>query len=168
MKKAVTKAKIIFSSLKTDPNSVLFSEEKIDTRFLQKLKESKYAKDSPLFKVIYLVDNKLEDEEKVPTRIDYNEKREIDRSAFYHFDRPLWLIHADVGNLEFLEKSATTPKYVLLVFDLLSSKIYVYSMRSRKQTLQKMKQFNDEIKNKINKRTMRVQIDNEFQQVILK
>ena len=82
MKKAVTKAKIVFSSLKTDPNSVLFSEEKIDTRLLQKLKESKYAKDSPLFKVIYLVDNKLEDEEKVPTRIYYDEKKRNRQISF--------------------------------------------------------------------------------------
>ena len=33
-------------------------------------------------------------------------------------------------------------------------------MRSRKQILQKMKQFYDEIKNERNKRTMRLQVDN--------
>ena len=41
-------------------------------------------------------------------------------------------------------------------------------MRSRKQILKKMKQFYDEIKNKRNKRTMWLQVDNEFQQVKLK
>ena len=41
-------------------------------------------------------------------------------------------------------------------------------MHSRKQILQKMKQFYDEIKNKRNKRTMRLQVDNEFQQIKLK
>ena len=86
------KAKNIFSSLKTDPNSVLFSEEKIDTRLLKKFKKSKYAKDSLFLKLIYLVDNKLEDEEKVPTRVDYVEKREIDRSTLYSFDGPFQLI----------------------------------------------------------------------------
>ena len=35
-KKLLQKAKNIFSSLKTDTNSVLFSEEKIDTRLLKK------------------------------------------------------------------------------------------------------------------------------------
>ena len=34
-KKLLQKAKNIFSSLKTDTNSVLFSEEKIDTRLLK-------------------------------------------------------------------------------------------------------------------------------------
>ena len=41
-------------------------------------------------------------------------------------------------------------------------------MYSRKQILQKMEQFYDEIKNKRNKKTMRLQVDNEFQQVKLK
>ena len=41
-------------------------------------------------------------------------------------------------------------------------------MRSRKQILQKMKIFYDEIKNKRSKKTMRLQVDNEFQQVKIK
>ena len=53
----------------------------------------------------------------------------------------------------------------MLTVDLYSSKIYVYPMCSRKKILQKMKQFYDEIKNKRNKKTMRLQVDNEFQQV---
>ena len=124
MKKSCYKRqKNIFSSLKTDPNSVSFSEENIDTRLFKKFKKSKYAKDSQLLKLINLVDNKLQDEEKVPTRVDYVEKREIGRSTLYSFDGPFQLIHAHVGNLEFLGKSATTPRYVLLVIDLYSSKI---------------------------------------------
>ena len=35
-KKLLQKAKNIFTSLKTDANSVLFSEEKIDSRLLKK------------------------------------------------------------------------------------------------------------------------------------
>ena len=38
-------------------------------------------------------------------------------------------------------------------------------MRSRKQTLQKLNQFYDEIKSKRKKKTMRLQVDNESQQV---
>ena len=34
-KKILKESKSIFSSLKTDPNSVLFSEEKIDKRLLK-------------------------------------------------------------------------------------------------------------------------------------
>ena len=74
--------------------------------------------------------------------------KNIDRSILYSFDGPFQLIHADVGNLEFLGKNATIPRYILLAVDLDSSKVYVYPMKSRKQILQKMKLFYDEIKNK--------------------
>ena len=74
--------------------------------------------------------------------------KNIDRSILYSFDEPFQLIHADVGNLEFLGKNATIPRYILLAVDLDSSKVYVYPMNSRKQILQKMKLFYDEIKNK--------------------
>ena len=129
---------------------------------MKKLKKSKYVKDSLLLKLIGLVEQKIDDEEKVPTRVDYVEKREIDRLTLYRFDGPFQFIHADMGNLEFLGKSATTPRYVLLAVDLYSSKVYVYPMHSRKQILQKMKQFYDDIKNKRNiKKTMRLQVDRE-------
>ena len=65
-KKLSKKAKNIFTSLKTDPSSVLFSEEKIDSRFLKKLKKSKYANDKLLLKLVLLGDNLLEDEGKIP------------------------------------------------------------------------------------------------------
>ena len=118
--------------------------------------------ESLLLKLICLADNKLDDEEKVPSRVDYVEKIETDRSTLYNFDGPFQLIHADVGNLEFLGKNATIPRYVLLVADLCSSKVYVFSMRPRKQILQKVKLFYDEIKNKRKSKTMRHQVDNEL------
>ena len=65
---------------------------------LKKFKKSSYTKDSLLLKLIYLVDNKLKDEEKVPARVDYIEKREIDRPTLYNFDGPFQLIHTDMGN----------------------------------------------------------------------
>ena len=97
-KKLLQKAKYIFKNLKTDPNSLLFSEEKIDSKLLKKLKKSKYAKDSLLLKLIGLVEQKIDNEENVPRRVDYVEKREIDRPTLYSFDGPFKLIHADVGN----------------------------------------------------------------------
>ena len=51
--------------------------------------------------------------------------KNIDRSILYSFDGPFQLIHADVGNLEFLGKNATIPRYILLAVDLDSSKVYV-------------------------------------------
>ena len=111
-KKFLKQAKSIFSSLKTDPNSVLFSEEQIDKRLLTKLKKSKYEMDALLLKLILLAANTLENEDKAPTRVDSIEKREIDRSTLYCFDGPFQLLHADVGNLEFLDKNATISRYV--------------------------------------------------------
>ena len=73
-KKLPQKANNILTRLETDSNSVLFSEEKIDPRLLKKFKKSKYVKDSLVLKRIYLADNKLDDEDKVPTRVDYVEK----------------------------------------------------------------------------------------------
>ena len=155
----------MFQKLKTDPSSVLFSEEKIDNRLLKKLKKSKNEKDLLLLKLIGLVDGKIDRHDKIPTRTDYMEKREVDRSTLYSFDGPLQLVHMDVGNLEVLGKSATTPRYALVAVDLYSFKIYVYPMRSRKQIFQKMKQFYEEVKNKRKSRPMRLQVDNEFQQM---
>ena len=109
-----------------------------------------------LLKLIGLVEQSINDEEKILTREDYVEKKEIDRSALYSFDGPFQLIHANVGNLEFLGKSATTPRYVLLAVDFYPSKVYVYPMCSREQILHKMKQFYEDIKNQRNKLTSSV------------
>ena len=96
---------------------MLFSEEKIDSRLLKRLKKSKYAKDKALLKLVLLADNLLQDKGKIPTRTGFIEKREIDRSTLYGLDDPYQLIHADIENLEFLGSSATTPRYALLIVD---------------------------------------------------
>ena len=133
-KNLLQKAKNISKTLKTDPSSFLFSEEKIDNSLVKKLKKSKYGKDYFLLKLIGFVEQSIDNEDKVRIRVDDVEKREIDRSTtLYSFDGPFLLIHADVGNLEFQGKSATTPRYVLLALDLYSSKVYVYPMHSRTQ-----------------------------------
>ena len=130
---------------------------------LKKLKKSSNSKHNLLLRLINLAEQKINDENKVPTRIDYVKKREIDRSTLYSFDGPFQLIHADLGNLEFLGKSATTPKYALLAVNIYLSKFYFYPMGSRKQTLQKLNQFYDKIKIKRKKKTMQLQVCNEFQ-----
>ena len=105
---------------------------------------------------------------KVPSRVDYAGKREIDRSTLYSLDSPFQLLHADVGNLESLGKNATFPQYVLVIVDLYSSKVYTYSVTSPKQMLQKRKLFYDEVRNKRKGKRMRLEVDNEFQQVKIK
>ena len=71
--------KKIFQNLKTDPKSVLFSEDKINKNLLKKLEKSLYVRDKKLLKLINLLENntgKINDIE-IPTRVDYVEKREI-------------------------------------------------------------------------------------------
>ena len=105
----------------------------LDARLLKKLKKSKYDGDKLLYNIVNIVDNKsFFNKDKAPTRADYVEKREIDRSTLYSFHDPFELLHADVGNLEFLGKNATFPQYVPAIVDLFLSKIYTYSMKSRK------------------------------------
>ena len=84
-----------------------------------------------------MLENNIEqiNDNEVPIRVDYVEKREIDISTLYSFDGPFQLLHADVANLKFLGKSASVPNYALLIVDLYSSKVYVYLMCSRKQFL---------------------------------
>ena len=69
-KKLFKKAKNIFTSLKTDPSSVLFSEEKIDSKLLKKLKKSKYTKDKLLLQLVLLADL-VEDKGKVHTKTEF-------------------------------------------------------------------------------------------------
>ena len=113
--KLFKKAKNLFNSLKTDPSSVLFAEEKLDQKLLNRLKKSRYETDKILFKLVNLNDNRfIFDEDKAPTRADYVEKREIDRSTLYSFDGPFQLLHANLG---ILGKNATFPQYVLVIVD---------------------------------------------------
>ena len=138
--------KTIFNELTTDAKSVLSLRDELNTKLLKKLKKSPFTKDKQLLKLIDLRENKIKkiNDDKVPIRLDYVEKREIDRSTVYSFDFPFQLLHADVGNLEFLGKLASVPNYALLIVDLYlySSKVYyVYPMRSRKQIHKKLEQF---------------------------
>ena len=82
-------------------------------------------------------DNVIFDTDRVK-RTEYVEKREIDHSTFYSSDSPFQLFHADIGNLEFLEKNVTFPQYFLVLVDLFSSKIPIFPMRSRKQIRQRL------------------------------
>ena len=138
-KREFKKAKNMSDALKVDPSSVLFSEEILDKKLLNKLKKWKYESEKLFYKLVNLIDSKnVFDDGKAPTKTDYVEKRENDRSTFYSFDGPFQLLHADVGTLKFLGKNTTFPQYVLVIVDLFSSKIYAYSMKSRKQILQKL------------------------------
>ena len=94
--KTLQETKTIFNELETDPNNVLFSIDEL----LKKLKKSLYTKDNQLLKLVDLLENNIKkiNDKKVPIRLGYVEKKEIDRSTLYSFDGPFQLLHADVAN----------------------------------------------------------------------
>ena len=159
-------AKNEFNKLKVDPSSVAFAEEILDKKQLAKLKKSKYVGDRNFFNIVNLLDNNnvIFDSDCI-NRTDYIEKREIDRSTLYSFSGPFGLVHADVGNLEFLGKNAMFPRCVLVLVDLFSSKVYTYPMKSRKQIRQRLEQFYEDVKTKRKGKKMGMQVDQEFQQI---
>ena len=87
-----------------------------------------------LLKLINLLKNDIDqiDDNEIPTRVDYVEKRKIDSSTLYSFNGPFQLLHADNANLQFLGKSISVLNYALLIVAIYSSKVYVYLMRSLK------------------------------------
>ena len=102
--KIVQEAKIIFESLKTDEKSVLFSEEKLNLKLFKKLKKSTYVNDKKLLKLINVAENSIKEfnknDNKVLIKLDYVEKRDIDRSTLYSFNGPFQLMHTDIANLK--------------------------------------------------------------------
>ena len=57
------------------------------------------------------------------------------------------------------------PRYVLVLVDLFSSKVYTYPVKSRKQIRQRLEQFYEDVKTKRKGKKMRMQVDQEFQQI---
>ena len=160
-------ARDTFNKLKVDPSRVSFAEELLDKKLRLKLKKSKYEDDKQFFKTVNLLDNKSSvNFEPENVRItDFVEKREIDHSTLYSFDTPFRLVHADIGNLEFLGKNTTFPQYVLVLVDLFTSKVYTYPVKSRKQILQKLEEFYREVRGKRKGKKMKLQVHQEFQQI---
>ena len=81
---------------------MLFSEEKLNFKLFKKLKKSTYVNDKKLLKLINVAENSIEkfnkSNNKIAIRLDYAEKREIDRSTLYSFNGSFQLPHADIAN----------------------------------------------------------------------
>ena len=93
----------------------------------------------------------------------YDFKSNVDHSTLYSIGKPFELLHADIADTRFLAKSAVDPKYCLLLVDLFTSKVYIYSMKSTNLLAKKLKLFYEDVKNKRIGR-MRLQSDLESQQ----
>ena len=159
----------LFNKLNKDPNSVLFTTPSVTNTILKKLKGSSYPKDKSFLNLYLSV--------KKTTNIDVNDNvniphfvrpiniREYNRSTLYSVTRPLELMHADVADLRFLNVSGSEPRYLLLVVDLYSSKIYTYPMKNKSALGMKLLKFYNDINDKRNSSsTIRIQTDMEFEQ----
>ena len=92
-----------------------------------------------------------------------NKRSNIDHSTLYSISKPFELLHVHIADIRFLAKSVVDPKYCLLIFDLYSSKIFVYPMKNRSLLAKKLKLFYQDIKQKKTGR-MHLQTDLEFKQ----
>ena len=76
----------------------------------------KYEKGIEFVKLFDRDANFSEDEKStIPKKTFVEKKDDIDRPTLSSFDGSFQLLHADVGNLEFLGKSATDSKYCCLL-----------------------------------------------------
>ena len=82
----------------------------------------------------------------------------------YSISKPFDLVHEDLADTKFLAKSAVDPKYCLLLVDLFTSKIYVFTIKNRSLLSKKLKLFDEEIQKKKRTGKMRLQTDLEFKQ----
>ena len=161
--------KNLYRKLIENENSVLFAIDQINTRLLNRLKKSSYDKDQVFYKLFKKLENEEKDiiEPQIPFYTPFIEQRkDIDRSsALYTVNGPLQFFHADLAYLQFFAKSAVDPKYALLCVDLFTSKVYIYSLRTKNNLFKKLEEFYEEIDIKrVKNEKMRLQVDLEFQQ----
>ena len=163
--------KNLYLKLVENENSVLFAADQINTRLLSRLKKSSYDKDQVFYKLFKKLENEEEEEDLIESQIPFytpfiEQRKDIDRSsALYTVNGPLQFFHADLAYLQFFGKSAVDPKYALLCVDLFTSKVYVYTLRTKNNLVKKLEEFYKEIDIKrVKNEKMRLQVDLEFQQ----
>ena len=166
--------KNLFRKLINDQKSVFFSADKINQTLLNKGRKSIYQKDKVFYNLFKKIDDKNVIYEKEKERLPFYtpftpQKKDIDRSTLFSLNGPMQFFHADIAYLQFLAKSAVDPKFALVCVDLFTSKIYVYTMKVRKNLGSKLEIFYKEIqKKRLNNEKMRLQTDQEFQQKEIK
>ena len=162
--------KNLFKKLVNDQKSVFFSADKINQTLLNKGRKSIYEKDKVFYNFLKKIDDKDviydKEEKRIPFYTPFTlQRKDIDRSTLFSLNGPIQFFHADIAYLQFLAKSAVDPKFALVCVDLFTSKIYVYTMKSRRNLASKLEIFYKEIqKKRLNNEKMRLQTDQEFQQ----
>ena len=162
--------KNLFKKLVNDQKSVFFSADKINQTLLNKGRKSIYEKDKVFYNLLKKIDDKDviydKEEKRIPFYTPFTpQRKDIDRSTLFSLNGPIQFFHADIAYLQFLAKSAVDPKFALVCVDLFTSKIFVYTMKSRRNLASKLEIFYKEIqKKRLNNEKMRLQTDQEFQQ----
>ena len=155
----------LFRNLQEDPRSAFYSIENLSKSIVNKANKSVCKKDKVfvnLFK--QLEDKKFYQKNNVPLVTSFfRQKSNVDHSTLYSISKPFDLVHGDIADTRFLAKSAVDPKYCLLLVDLFTSKIYVYSMNNRSLLAKKLRLLYEDIKRKRTGK-MRLQTDLEFKQ----
>ena len=167
--------KNLYKKLLENENSVLFAADKINLRLLNRLKTSSYNKDQVFYRLFTKLEQNIDDDEEENDQLPFytpfvEQRKDIDRSSvLYSINGPLQFFHADVAFLKFFAKSAVDPKYALVCVDLFTSKVYIYTFRTKNNLFKKVEEFYKEIDDKrIENQTMRLQVDLEFQQKNIK
>ena len=103
----------LFKNLQKDPRSIFFYIGNLSRSILNKARKSTYDKD----KVFVNLYKQLEDfyqNNNFPLVTSFvNKRSNIDHSTLYSISKPFELLHADIGDIRFLAKSAVDPKCCL-------------------------------------------------------
>ena len=153
----------LFRSLQNDPKSIFYTTNKLSKWLIKKAKTAFYDKDK-VFVNLYeqLEDKDFYKNENLPLVSPFIDKEtNIDHSTLYSFSMPFQMLHTDIADLRFLAKSASDPKYCLLLVDLFNSKICVYPMKNRSLLAKKLELFYMDIQPKRTGK-MRLQTDLEY------
>ena len=154
----------LFRSLQNDLKSVFYTTNKLSKSLIKKAKPAFYDKEEEVFVNLYeqLEDKDFYKNENLPLVTPFIDKKtNIDHSTLYSFSKPFQMLHTDIADLRFLAKSASDPKYCLLLVDLFNSKICVYPMKNRSLLAKKLELFYMDIQPKRTGK-MRLQTDLEY------
>ena len=139
----------LFRSLQNDSKSVFYTIDRLTKSLIKKAKTSFYDKDKVFANLYGQIEDKdffKKENETLPLVTPFVDKKtNINHSTLYSFHKPFEMLHVDIADIQFLAKSTVDPKYCLLLVDLFTSKIYVYSMKNRSLFAKKLGLFYNDI-----------------------
>ena len=80
-----------------------------------------------------------------PLFIPFSRRKNDQQTTSYSMNGPFQRIHADLADINYLKPNATEPKYILVIVDLFSSKVYLYPLKNKGKLINGMQYFYSEI-----------------------